>query len=688
MAQGSTQLRLGSGTNTVGAAFLRNPGDSANMGDGTNPVRIDPTGTTTQPVSGTVAATQSGTWNINNVSGTVSLPTGAATAANQSTEITALQLLDDIVASEGGAFTKVATIGGELDDTSTTAASEDTVSPVRITAQRAMHTNLRDASGTEIATASNPVRIDPTGTTPQPVTQSGTWNITNVSGTVSLPTGASTLAEQQTQTTSLQLIDDTVHATNAAFSKANAIAGQLDDASTTAATEDNVAPVRITAQRAVHMNLRNVAGTEMGTSSNPLQVSLANTGANATPITDNITQINGVSALAGNGVTGTGSLRVTIASDNTAFSVNASGTKTNNNAAPGATNFGTLPGIATAGTQAWTEGNQVALSTDLSGNTRIVANDETASGNITTQNLVPTGTATANSAVEISIVGKSLVAIQVTGTYTGALTPQVTVNGTTWVSAEGGSVLLNMASGAYSATISSATQGIFIFDCAGFNKFRISANAAVTGTAAVTLRASAATGMVSLDNALPAGTASIGNIGTVSTVTTVSTLTGAGVAHDGADSGNPHKMGARATNVEIASVSANNDRTDLVATMTGKLIVQPFSNPENLVSGAITTAMTGITSTSLIAAPGAGLRNYITQITVSNSHATVGTDVVIQDGSGGTTLYTIPATANYGGATITFPVPLRQPTTNTALYCANVTTGSSIKVSASGYKAA
>ena len=380
------------------------------------------------------------------------------------------------------------------------------------------------------------------------------------------------------------------------------------------------------------------------------------------------------------------SLGVAIASDQSTLTTQ--GGKTNNNAAPGDTNLGVLPAVANAATQSWTEGNQAALSVDLSGNTRIVANDETASGNITTQNLVPTGTATANSAVEISIVGKSLVAIQVTGTYTGALTPQVTVNGTTWVSAAGGSVLLNMASGAYSATISSATQGIFIFDCAGFNKFRISANAAVTGTAAVTLRASAATGMVSLDNALPAGTESIGNIATVSTVTTVSTLTGAGVAHDGADSGNPHKMGARATNVEISSVSANNDRTDLVATMTGKLIVQPFSNPENLVSGAITTAMTGTTSTSLIAAPGAGLRNYITQITVSNSHATVGTDVAIQDGSGGTTLYTIPATANYGGATITFPVPLRQPTTNTALYCANVTTGSSIKVSASGYKAA
>lgn len=38
-------------------------------------------------VDGTVAATQSGTWNVTNVSGTVSLPTGASTAANQTTII-------------------------------------------------------------------------------------------------------------------------------------------------------------------------------------------------------------------------------------------------------------------------------------------------------------------------------------------------------------------------------------------------------------------------------------------------------------------------------------------------------------------------------------------------------------------------------------------------------------------------
>jgi hypothetical protein len=108
----------------------------------------------------------------------------------------------------------------------------------------------------------------------------------------------------------------------------------------------------------------------------------------------------------------------------------------------------------------------------------------------------------------------------------------------------------------------------------------------------------------------------------------------------------------------------------------------------NYVSGVISTAMTGTTSTSLLAAPAVGLRNYITQITVSNSHATVGTDIIIQDGSGGTTLYVIPAAAVYGGAAISFPTPLRQPTLATAIFCANVTTGASTKVSCSGYKAA
>lgn len=90
------------------------------------------------------------------------LPTGAATSANQTSQITALQIIDDLPHAQNSALVKGVPIMGQLDDTSTTAATEDNVSVARITAQRAIHTNLRDNSGVELGTASNPIRISST----------------------------------------------------------------------------------------------------------------------------------------------------------------------------------------------------------------------------------------------------------------------------------------------------------------------------------------------------------------------------------------------------------------------------------------------------------------------------------------------------------------------------------------------
>lgn len=69
----------------------------------------------TQPVSGTVtatqgtspwvtSATQSGTWNITDISGTVSLPTGAATSALQTTGNTSLSSIDGKLPALGQAL--------------------------------------------------------------------------------------------------------------------------------------------------------------------------------------------------------------------------------------------------------------------------------------------------------------------------------------------------------------------------------------------------------------------------------------------------------------------------------------------------------------------------------------------------------------------------------------------------------
>jgi hypothetical protein len=217
-----------------------------------------------------------------------------------------------------------------------------------------------------------------------------------------------------------------------------------------------------------------------------------------------------------------------------------------------------------------------------------------------------------------------------------------------------------------------------------------------------TLRVVLATDQPQLTNKLlvtPDANSAI-NLAQVNGTTTVNGGSAAGILAVGgpnatnvAITGNPTNLGAQAVSSENAAVTTAR-QVQLVADLVGKLIVLPYANPENFVSGAITSAMSGTTTTSLLAAPASGLRNYITQITVSNGSTTVSTDILIQDGSGGTTLYVVPcpaaavATTGGGGGTFVFPTPLRQPTTATAIFCANVTTGSSTKVSASGYKGA
>jgi hypothetical protein len=59
-------LDSGAGTQYVMGVGLRkaSSGGSVEFGTSSDPIRIDPTGTTIQPVSGTVAATQSGTWTV------------------------------------------------------------------------------------------------------------------------------------------------------------------------------------------------------------------------------------------------------------------------------------------------------------------------------------------------------------------------------------------------------------------------------------------------------------------------------------------------------------------------------------------------------------------------------------------------------------------------------------------------
>jgi hypothetical protein len=73
------------------------------------------------------------------------------------------------------------------------------------------------------------------------------------------------------------------------------------------------------------------------------------------------------------------------------------------------------------------------------------------------------------------------VGTQVTGTYSGTLTFQVTIDGTNWVAVQS----LNVTTGTEGTTTTGT--GIFRFDVVGIQQTRVIATAWTSGTATVTI---------------------------------------------------------------------------------------------------------------------------------------------------------------------------------------------------------
>lgn len=137
------------------------------------------------------------------------------------------------------------------------------------------------------------------------------------------------------------------------------------------------------------------------------------------------------------------------------------------------------------------------------------------------------------------------------------------------------------------------------------------------------------------------------------------------VAHDAADSGNPLKVGLRATDsLDDATLVAAGDRTHWYGGLDGVALVKPFCPGADIIWERISNTNGTSTALSSFGAV-ANVRNYITTIVAFNDSTTNGY-VDIRDGTGGTILLTLPLPAK-GGAMFQPILPLRQPTTNTAL---------------------
>ena len=136
--------------------------------------------------------------------------------------------------------------------------------------------------------------------------------------------------------------------------------------------------------------------------------------------------------------------------------------------------------------------------------------------NITAVNANPnSGVPTANSFdmvdLRVGDGGMDTVSVQVTGTFVATLVVQVSNDGNNWVTM-GGTPLINVGGGSNQASITAA--GVFQVDVAGFRFVRVSCSAFTSGTAVVSVVASDANGVVSIETPLPAGSNQIGLFGT------------------------------------------------------------------------------------------------------------------------------------------------------------------------------
>jgi hypothetical protein len=191
---------------------------------------------------------------------------------------------------------------------------------------------------------------------------------------------------------------------------------------------------------------------------------------------------------------------------------------------------------------------------------------------------------------------------------------------------------------------------------------------------------------VSLYNVKPQGPANAAPVNVTNAVQAIAT---GSTTHNQPVGGNPVRGAGKVVTTQAAAF-ANGVACDLSMTSAGQLIQKQFGSAENdwvypADAGGITTQ----TAINFKAAPAAGLRNYITGITIGADPLGAATELVVREGS--TILFRIKIpvtgliTSNY-----IFPTPLRNPTAATVLTVATLSSPATgaIYFNAQGYVSA
>jgi hypothetical protein len=229
--------------------------------DSGNPVKVGGVFNTTQPTVTTaqrvdlqatargaqIVATGVDNFNINNVSGTVSLPTGAATSGNQTTEITSLQIIDDLPLAQG----------------STTSGQTGPIVQGAVTTAAPSYTTAK----------TNPLSLTTTG------------DLRVAAASLPLPAGAATAARQDAQTSDLNILAGAIYTSGGGtgITSAIAIVAQENGAGGSAVGTS------VTSAGAQWVNNRDNSGNEVGITAAPLKVRISD-GTNQGPSMDAVSR--------------------------------------------------------------------------------------------------------------------------------------------------------------------------------------------------------------------------------------------------------------------------------------------------------------------------------------------------------------------------------------------------------------
>lgn len=257
------------------------------------------------------------------------------------------------------------------------------------------------------------------------------------------------------------------------------------------------------------------------------------------------------------------------------------------------------------------------------------------------------------------------VSIKSASLFAGTIVFEVSNDGTNWnnrtlVAANGGALT--------AAPVLSAGATLLYSGDIGGRYFRVRVNSvSAAGTVNVVLEFSAFSIAPPI---APASTVSVSGSGTASIAKAED------VAHASGDLGVP-AWTVRAPATPVAPASAAGDYSITLSDAEGKLIAITNADPINTWQASIDATTT--TATAVKAAAAAGLRNYITDLTIENTGASAAR-VIIADGATRVWSCTVPA-----GQTLmrSFETALR----GTAATAVNVTLGvaGTVSVSASGF---